>query len=288
MGPRRGLFIGIAAGAVGIVLVAAVAVFELRPVASPKTAPPSQSAARPSGETPATFSRFRTLPPGTPLPSSAQCAKAALVVPFAESKRMNAAFNRVTGQPAGKIFPRADDPKANLTIAPRIDGVFTGTTQQILRWAACKWGIDEDLVLAQAAVESWWRQTNLGDWGPNPAACAPGHGIGVDGKAGMCPESYGILQNRYSLERSTWPAAERSTAMNADVAYAIWRACFEGYESWLNNVERIGEYAAGDEWGCIGRWFAGRWHTPAAETYIAKVKQYITERIWEQPDFQEP
>jgi hypothetical protein len=39
----------------------------------------------------------------------------------------------------------------------------TGTTREILRWAACKWGIDQSIVFAQAAVESWWRQTTMGD-----------------------------------------------------------------------------------------------------------------------------
>ena len=52
-------------------------------------------------------------------------------------------------------------------LAPLITGDFTGTTQEILKWAACKWGIDQDVVFAQAAVESWWQQTELGDWTTN-------------------------------------------------------------------------------------------------------------------------
>ena len=55
--------------------------------------------------------------------------------------------------------------------------------------------------------------------------------------------------------------------MNVDTAYAIWRACFEGYERWLNQVERGQRYAAGDAWGCVGRWFAGRWHASGADAY---------------------
>jgi len=141
-------------------------------------------------------------------------------------------------------------------------------------------------VFAQAAVESWWRQTTLGDWESN--GCPPGHGPGVDGKPGLCPQSWGILQNRYPYERSSWPGIADSTAMNADTAYAIWRSCFDGYETWLNTVEHAGTYQAGDEWGCVGRWFAGRWHTAPAQQYIRFVKKYLRERIWTQPDFQEP
>ena len=78
-----------------------------------------------------------------------------------------------------------------------------------------------------------------------------------------------------------------STAFNADTTYGIWRACYEGYESWLNN-DPSHPYAAGDAWGCVGRWFAGAWHSDPAETYIAAVKDYLADRIWEDPSFQEP
>ena len=57
-------------------------------------------------------------------------------------------------------------------------------------------------------------------------------------------------------------------------------ACFDGYETWLNTVPRGKQYHAGDAWGCVGRWFAGRWRTSAALGYIAKVKQYLKEKIW--------
>lgn len=200
---------------------------------------------------------------------------------------MNRAANQVTGHGVGTALMVGNDP-ANQVIAPRIDGQFTGTTHEILRWAACKWGLDEDIVAAQTAVESWWQQTNLGDYGTDPARCPPGHGLGVDGKPGQCPESYGILQNRYPYERSTWPGIGNSTAMNADTAYGIWRECFEGYEQWLNTVERGSQYGAGDAWGCIGRWFSGRWHTAASDGYVQKVQGYLNTRVWEAANFQEP
>ena len=55
--------------------------------------------------------------------------------------------------------------------------------------------------------------------------------------------------------------------------------------TWLNTVEHTGTYAAGDLWGCLGVWFSGRWHTPAAEGYIAKVQDYLTQRVWTTPGF---
>ncbi len=137
-------------------------------------------------------------------------------------------------------------------------------------------------------MESWWQQDTLGDWGTDASACPPGHGLGQNGKSGQCPQSYGILQNRYPYEQATWPGIADSTAFNADAAYAIWRSCYDGYETWLNNVPHGQTYHAGDAWGCVGRWFAGRWHTAPAEQYVAKVKQYMSERIWLTPDFQQP
>jgi hypothetical protein len=260
---------------------------------SPSPSPSPSVTPKPSATTHAAVAAapafFGTLPPGAALPSGAQCARWVLARPTPERKGANLAFNRATGQHVGSDFyPAGDTPQADQLLAPRIDGDFTGTTSEILRWAACKWGINQNIVFAQAAVESWWNQTTLGDWGTDASACPPGHGLGADGTAGQCPQSYGILQNRYPFEQASWPGIADSTAMNADTAYAIWRSCYDGYETWLNNVPHGSTYQAGDAWGCVGRWFAGRWDTAAANQYVAKVKQYLAERIWTTPDFQQP
>ena len=231
-------------------------------------------------------SYFHTLSPGTRLPTGSQCAAWVRARPIAENKGVNRRFNHTTGHSVGSGFFSGDLPPANKWIAPRINGNFTGTTAEILRWTACKWGIDQNMVFAQAAVESWWRQTTKGDW--ESSGCPPGHGPGVDGQPGLCPQSWGILQNRYPYEKTSWPGIEKSTAMNADTAYAIWRSCFDGYETWLNTVDHGSTYRAGDAWGCVGRWFAGRWHTAPAQQYIAKVQQYLREKIWKTPNFQQP
>jgi hypothetical protein len=230
-----------------------------------------------------------TLLPGSALPSDATCA--ARVRQQSENKRMNAPYNATPGSQQLGDFFGGSDPRANTEIAVRVTGSFSGTTDEILQWAACKWGIDADIVRAQAAVESWWRQDAKGDWGTDPDRCPPGHGLGVEDPVyhpDECPESWGLLQTRYPFQPSAWPGMADSTAFNADTAYAIWRACYEGYEWWLNHVERGQPYGPGDAWGCVGRWYAGRWHTAAAESYIAKVQSYLERRIWEQPYFQEP
>jgi hypothetical protein len=223
---------------------------------------------------------FNTLPPGARLPSGAACARWVRESPSPESRPVNAQSNRTVGHPVKNgFFPPGDSPQA-ARLTPLISGEFTGTTREILQWAACKWGINQNVVFAQAAVESWWQQAQLGDWTRDAKRCPPGHGIGADGKPGECPQSYGILQNKYHLEQAAWPGIGESTAMNADAAYAIWRSCYDGYETWLNDVPKGRTYHAGDLWGCVGRWFAGSWYTPVANRYIDMVKKDLSEQVW--------
>src|SRR2546422_297600 len=40
----------------------------------------------------------------------------------------------------------------------RVDGQFTGTTDGIMQWAACKWGLPDNLIRAVAVGESTWFQ----------------------------------------------------------------------------------------------------------------------------------
>jgi len=223
------------------------------------------------------LARFETLPPGAKLPGDGKCADR--VRPIAETEPANAPYNATRGSqrlPADFFDPTSHDPRANTKIAKRVTGAYTGTTPEILRWIACKWGIDERYVRAQATMESTQRQTMMGDWTTDPGHCAPGHGLGADGQPGQCPESWGILQVRYRFFAGAFPDAIDSTAFNLDTAYAVWRACYEGYETWLeDDTTAPREYAPGDHWGCIGRWFSGKWYDPLAKHYIDCVRKIV-------------
>ncbi|MGZ6960929.1 MAG: hypothetical protein ACXVLM_14610 [Ilumatobacteraceae bacterium] len=214
-----------------------------------------------------------TLPPGAALPSDATCAS--LVRPAAEVRSINTTFNHTKGIPG-----------AATGIYARVTGNFTGTTDELIQWAACKWGFDEDIIRAQVAVESWWHQDAASDFTSDPTRCVPDHPIGADGHPGQCPESIGLLQIRFPYWQAAFPSATRSSAYNLDYALAARRSCFEGYETWLNTVERGRDYAAGDLWGCMGLWLAGRWYTQPAVDYIGRVQNDLAQRIWETPNFQ--
>ena len=200
---------------------------------------------------------------------------------------------RPTTPPLGTSpWRQISSPPAVETNAPtqrlvRVTGNFTGTTDEILQWAACKWGIDEDLVRAQAAIESWWRQDTKGDWGTDPSRCPPGHGLGIDGRPSPVPRKLGAAPDLATPMNSPPGRESPIPALSTPTPLMPICACYEGYEWWLNDVER-GNSTVPAMWGCIGRWFSGRWHTQAAEGYIDRVKGYLDDRIWETPDFQEP
>jgi hypothetical protein len=145
----------------------------------------------------------------------------------------------------------------------QITGAFTGTTDEIIQWAAWKWGIDEDVVRALAVQETWWRMSDVGDGGL----------------------SYGITQIKRTVQLGTFPLSRDSTAFNLDYFGAFIRHYYEGCATWLNTVERGQQYAAGDLWGSLGAWYAGRWYTSAAQTYIESVRGRLTARTWAQPGF---
>lgn len=209
------------------------------------------------------------------MPSDAACA--ASVGAATENRPDNLTANHTLGVQQNLTSP--------YSTFSRVDGAFTGTTDQIIQWVACKWGIDENVVRAQASVESWWHQSALGDW--STSGCAPNYPINYDpiNHPGQCPQSVGILQVRYPYWTNGFPYVETSTAYNLDYAYAQWRACYEGMEGWLNTVTHTGTYTAGDLWGCVGVWFAGRWHTTDANNYIIAVQSNLNNQVWKQPGF---
>ena len=231
--------------------------------------PPSTTIPPPTSTVPPpTSGRFETLPVGATLPSGSVCA--ALVRSVPEVRPENAGPNNLRGN-ASNANNRTDWSEFD-----RVDGNFAGTTDEIIQWAACKWGIDEDIARAQVVKESFWYQSANGDNG----------------------ESWGLGQVRDTAHQSAFEYsvnARTSSAYNLDYTYASWRACYEGVYTWLNTVERGATYGAGDAWGCTGVWFSGRWYTDAAIRYIEGgdtggygdigVRQHFQARTWETASF---
>jgi hypothetical protein len=244
---------------------------QLTIVAHSPTAPTPTSAASPTTSTASTAApssgSFTTLAPGSPLPSDGTC-DASVKRSSWEPRPENATANNTNLYAQG--YRLTASYLSSYGYQPRVTGNFVGTTDEIIQWGACKWGIDVNIVRAQAQQESDWRQGALGD-------CQGG-----SAQTNGC-QSVGLLQVKDAdsppTHPGTYPYARESTAFNVDYTLAVERACFEGKEVWLGNG-----YHAGDIWGCVGRWYSGDWYGDSPG-YIASVKGHMASEDWLRPDF---
>lgn len=152
--------------------------------------------------------------------------------------------------------------RSEMINADHVTGRYRGTTDEILQWAARKWGFDPDLFRAVAYVESRWHMSAVGDGGL----------------------SFGIFQMKRTYHCCV-PLSSKYTAFNADYYGGILRAYYDGQQKWLNDVERGERYEAGDIWGSVGAWYAGRWRTDDAMSYIHKVQRAVKQEPWHDRDF---
>lgn len=175
---------------------------------------------------------------------------------------------------AGRCLPI---PNSDLSA---VDGAFTGTTQQIIRWAACKWGVDENMAYAESQEETggWHNDcaslhggtgcNEGGDCG-NPDADSGGETASLsytvgsttfpvtnsssafigntsagNGSCGQPFASWSIIQSKASkCEWYTWPMLAISTAWGEDYRWAKFRACVNGdYQTRFNNQGQGTDY----------------------------------------------
>ncbi|MEA2281791.1 MAG: hypothetical protein QOK21_2398 [Solirubrobacteraceae bacterium] len=165
--------------------------------------------------------------------------------------------------------------RAWLATRARVTGRYTGTTDQIFEWAACKWGLSADLLRAVALQESGWHQAMIGDDG----------------------QSFGIMQIKDHDADGVpawggYPDTRADTALNVDFYAAYLRSCVDGdfYDggTWLYGGRRVPDLIAerGADfvtWGCVGSWYSGHWYDAGARTYIGRVQSRLSARAWEAP-----
>jgi autotransporter family porin len=222
-----------------------------------------------AGAPPPAGGYFRTLPPGSSLPGDRECAQRVHRSTW-EPRPENTKQNRAT---PGRVSlpPNPDyDAKFNATLRTRVTGNFVGTTDEIIQWASCKWGFEDDVTRAQAWQESDWYMAKSGDLTENPAHCPPDRR-----RALPCPESFGILQIKARHNPGSYPGSSTLTAFSLDYALAERRGCFEGMQ-----FHGSADYGPGDLWGCIGTWYSGGWRDPEALDYIDSVQQKYDSKEW--------
>ena len=238
-------------------------------------------------EPPASTIQVSILSPGTALPDEAECTSRVHLTSKEARPDNTTANNHVpTTQQISDLAPWGSanglDPKAD-AFRKQITGNYTGTTDDIIQWAACKWGIDADLIRAEAIAESNWHQNQTGDWTTDKSLCPPGEWNGTG-----CFQSYGMLQIKYIYNTTAWPMSRDDTAFNVEYAYGIIRTCFEGWATYLAHdtpLPGYPSYHAGDIWGCIGRWYSGAWYDQSAINYINSVKAHLQNKEWLEQSF---
>lgn len=222
------------AGVLGVVAVAAL-------LAGSSTDRSSGGAARPD---------LPLVPPDGALPSGEQCADRVVRDPW-EPRPENAAANARTpdGPPPHGMGTWYADEADGAAYRGRVGGAFTGTTDEILQWAACTWGFPADLARAQAYVETGWRQSFVGDGG----------------------ESFGLFQMREPVWGGS-PASAESTAFVTDWALGLLRACYDGamwYPELRGNLD-----------ACIGVHYSGDPDPETWRDYTDEVRRAERARPW--------
>jgi hypothetical protein len=234
------------------------------------------SAPRTTVPPPARDGYFELQPPGAPLPSEVRCAARVHRSTWEPRPDNNKANHTVPRPPVsiGQFSQYTAD--WNLRYRTRVTGNFKGTTDEIIQWAACKWGWSDNIVRAEAVRESKWHMSTEGDTEPR----SRGH-CTYDETRDPCPTSFGIMQIKWYFHPevsnprvgSSYPLSRQSTAFNIDMQLAEMRGCYDGMSTYLGNTR-------GDVWGCIGYWFSGAWHTPPSDDYASIVQEQLDAKRW--------
>jgi hypothetical protein len=251
---------------------------------TPSASPGASPTGTPNGVPTATATpgvHLGNLAPNTAMPPESTCATSANQANFPETTAEN--VNDGTGWDANNqiwITPSYFYANAGRNgLAPAldfaaVDGNYAGSTQDIIRWAACKWGVDEDWAYAETAEEtgSWTNacaqlhggstcqeggdcgnpDANSGGESPNlsflgfPVTDSSATFIGPNAYGGQnangstCSSSWAswsIIQSKANAyEWYTWPMLAISTAWGEDYRWAKYRACVNGdYANFFGN-----------------------------------------------------
>ncbi|MBW3538121.1 fibronectin type III domain-containing protein [Candidatus Parcubacteria bacterium] len=191
------------------------------------------------------------------------------------------------------------------------------STDDLIQWAAHKWGIPEDWLRAQYAQESWWNHFGLGDLydlsqakdytsdprnGVAPSSDTVSSWYSQEPAQAKYPdpakpnppypqvyESLGITQVRFKPNLETGAGTEplrwKSTAFNIDLQAAGVRFYYDDpggkRTSWGDTT-----YVRCQDWNSIGGWFSPYpWGNSGQLDYVSKVQNNLSNRVWTTSNF---
>lgn len=170
------------------------------------------------------------------------------------------------------------------------DDMRNPSTDDLIQWAAHKWGIPEDWLRAEYVVESYWNQFQLGD--DTRVSSRWYHLYPYQSRIPRTSNVYqslGIAQVRWipdgSLQPGTEPLRWESTAFNLDEQAATLRFYYDnpaGARSSWNDPT----YAPCERWQSIGGWYNPYpWGNGPQAGYIRSVRVALTGRQWDSSSF---
>lgn len=270
---------------------------------------------------------FDTLPIGSwdELPTASTCANNIRHSTW-EPRPTNVEENNTMPDPedvaaAFEARPRSNsyDSHWDSWLLPRVDGQFTGSTDEIIQWAACKWGIDDNILRAQAVRESTWYQVahfddgscywnfGCGDAFSTSTAASEsycdwlwllgGHNYQADDDTsvgdypwvqpadGKCPKTFSIM-GVMSWDDPAWQAPDPAWPgnQNGTFPFNVQSTAFAlDYEAgYLRGCMEgwVSWLGSDDIWGCVGSWFSGDWHSTEANQYISNVQGELNNHTW--------
>ena len=151
-------------------------------------------------------------------------------------------------------------------VAGYVDGRFKGTTDEIIQWAAKKWGFQPDLFRAVARNESYWDMNMLGD-----RATRSGSSRFAGRTTAACPSCGLDRVQRRLLRRHL-------------------RAYFDGEQDWLNNPD----VAVNEHPGPLSPATSGAASAPGSPAtgtsrrtrqYVRDVQRWMDERPWANDEY---
>jgi hypothetical protein len=167
-------------------------------------------------------------------------------------------------------------------------GLGNPSTDDLIQWAALKWGIPVDELRAIVVFESWEHQAWNGDLTTVPHSWLQTYPRQAKEPGDRVWLSMGIAQIKWvpngSINVGTQRLRWESTAFDLDYLGATLRFYYDGDCHWCTRP-----YHAGQQWASIGAWNAPKpWNNAKQLGYVAMVKKALGAREWAQPWFFDP
>jgi len=170
------------------------------------------------------------------------------------------------------------------------DGMSNPSTDDLIQWAAHKWGIPENWLRAEYVRETYWNDFLLGDASPVSASWYKLYPVQARvPHSSKVYQSMGLTQVRWApygvLHPGTEPLRWLSTAFNVDYQAATLRFYYDnpqGSRSAWNDPS----YQPCQQWNSVGAWFSPYpWNNTGQADYVHSVQQILAQRAWTSSSF---